>query len=496
MNLTSTTENNFQFQTIIDQSSNEMVSIRDFVDSQVENYDVEKLYVDVFWNSLNTKSNDEWIEITDDMISSFGYKGKDENTKHVRASLFRFIERNNNFTLNQDYFFRSHECDPKDETINGKKENRGGHNKKTLYMKKKALKKLMLSVNTQKSSQLHEYYITLEDIFRDYVLYQNEFKIFQQKKTIDELQQNQFKLKPCSDIYVKKYEPREKIYIMTRKTYAKRNLYKVGRSTNALKRLVSLNTGNIFEQDKLYICFIQPTYDAKNCENRIHKLLDQFKYNKEFYRLPFQFVKDIVVGIGESYIYHNAKINEAIIKLNDFLTGSVDLIRRCKEEDIPRPLSRHEIQSIEADIEDDELSCSDLDEEEKIEPNEEEIVIGEEKNDEETNDEEKDNGELNILKRIINEHYTSKNRIPIWVDICDLLKENLNTRKIDLKLWKNNVMRLENQKIRWRKNGKVETINPGNTNNIRDVSTNRTDNNSNIENVGTLTIYNYFNKRK
>lgn len=480
MNLTSTTENNFQFQTIIEQSPDEMISMNDFlVHSNIDIHDV--LLREILLQEEND-IDDIWIVIDDEIIKRIIEFNGDCNTREWVNKRYEFIKFIKKYYIETtEYKLVVNFSRPNYYTGNAKQ--RGGQNKKIYQMHIDAFKNLLM----RKNNIVRKFFIELLKQVKKYCSYQNEFKIFQHKKTIDELQQNQFKLEPPCSIIIKKYETIEKIYIMTRKSYAKRNLYKIGRSTNVLKRLVSLNTGNVFEQDKLYICFIQPTYDAKNCENRIHNLLDRFKYKKEFYRLPFQSIKDIVVSVGESYIYHNMKTNEMITKLND--TGSVNLISRCKEEDIPRPLSRYEIQSTDTDIEDNELSCSDLDEEKKIEPNEKEIVTGEEKN-----DEEKDNGELNILKRIINEHYTSKNRIPIWIDICDLLKENLNTRKIDLKLWKNNVMRLENQKIRWRKNGKVETINPDNTNNI---STNRKDiNNINIKNVGTLTIYDYFNKRK
>lgn len=66
-----------------------------------------------------------------------------------------------------------------------------------------------------------------------------------------------------------------------------------------------------------------------------------------------------------------------------------------------------------------------------------------------------------ILVDLIEELFTSKKKIAVWKELCEALKKKTRSMKIkfDQEYWKNEILKLNNVKIRWRKNGKVFTTN-------------------------------------
>jgi len=95
------------------------------------------------------------------------------------------------------------------------------------------------------------------------------------------------------------------IYIITCKFYASNKLFKVGRSNNTSSRLNTLNTPMITDKLHFYICCKFECCDAFNTEKIIHELIKTFLFEKEFYKIAYLKLKEIVelccYGINNVY---------------------------------------------------------------------------------------------------------------------------------------------------------------------------------------------------
>ena len=89
--------------------------------------------------------------------------------------------------------------------------------------------------------------------------------------------------------------PMEELYIMSTLQYEPKYIYKLGHSDNTPKRLVSLNTSHL-KQDELFICYRARCVDSANTEKYLHKLLDRFRAenNREFFVILFDTLRYLV----------------------------------------------------------------------------------------------------------------------------------------------------------------------------------------------------------
>ena len=96
--------------------------------------------------------------------------------------------------------------------------------------------------------------------------------------------------------------PLDELYILTSKQYAREYIFKIGRSGNTPKRLKSLNTSRVKEDD-LYICHRAKCYDAHSAEIHIHALLNQYRLqeNREFFVIEFDDVREIMDHVCQSF---------------------------------------------------------------------------------------------------------------------------------------------------------------------------------------------------
>ena len=83
----------------------------------------------------------------------------------------------------------------------------------------------------------------------------------------------------------------EQLYIITSKEYAKHYVFKIGKSVDPFKRLLSLNTGMIKESDQLYICYAHNCLESIHVEKHIHTKLHSYHYknNREFFERNFTY---------------------------------------------------------------------------------------------------------------------------------------------------------------------------------------------------------------
>ena len=108
----------------------------------------------------------------------------------------------------------------------------------------------------------------------------------------------------------------EQLYIITSKEYAKHYVFKIGKSVDPFKRLLSLNTGMIKESDQLYICYAHNCLESIHVEKHIHMTLHSYRYknNREFFVIKFHILKNIIDRCCKS---NNLNLEEFIKEIEE-----------------------------------------------------------------------------------------------------------------------------------------------------------------------------------
>jgi phage anti-repressor protein len=177
------------------------------------NYDLDKLYIDQFWNSY--KNDNDWIELTEELIRWMGYEGEFFKAKY---NILQNIK--NNYILNIDY-----KIDNPLERIN-EKEGKKGRKENIIFIKYVCLKLLCMTLKTNKGDQIRKYFISIETLFKDYWMYQNFHNTI--------LKDNQiFKMKELSEKSKKELKEEQKEKLKIKKNHEsllkRREYYKFNR---------------------------------------------------------------------------------------------------------------------------------------------------------------------------------------------------------------------------------------------------------------------------
>jgi hypothetical protein len=112
----------------------------------------QQLFVASFYCFLNYQKNDFVIDL-DNIWEWLGFNQK--------SAAKRVLERH--FKLGKDYELSLR------RTGEGKNVPRGGNNKETIMMNVKTFKLLCLKSSTTKADQIHEYYVTMEEILQEVI---------------------------------------------------------------------------------------------------------------------------------------------------------------------------------------------------------------------------------------------------------------------------------------------------------------------------------------
>jgi hypothetical protein len=157
------THSNYEYHELIVQRKYTELDFCDFLRHTKFEMDRFAMPLD-FWFELNRKKDDEWILLTDELISLIGFKSCASNRSSSRSNLFRFI--NINFSENIDF------CT---NPIGLVQPARGGtHRKLEMHMKKRPFKKMLLKVGTETSDLIHDYLLDMEQAMMQYMVYQKE----------------------------------------------------------------------------------------------------------------------------------------------------------------------------------------------------------------------------------------------------------------------------------------------------------------------------------
>lgn len=260
----------------------ELMNVNSFVSTF--GYNIDKLYIDKFWGSIN---NNSWLIIDYDMLKWIGYgstRDRDNKGRYLHLLKQNFIIQEHYDTINKD--------DPRVCDINV------ALPRNTIIVRGKAFKKSLMMIRTARAEQIRDYYILLEEILLDYLKYTNRTNEFNKtiecaklNSSIDEyrdkitqMESTQVKMEALR-VNDSPIEYNEHVYILTSKRYYELNLFKIGKTKDLKTRLSGYNTGNALDNDQhFYLCSIK-TSDSRALEKQIHMILNNFHYSKEWYRI-------------------------------------------------------------------------------------------------------------------------------------------------------------------------------------------------------------------
>ena len=316
VNLNDTNNMDYEFYQLIVDKKLLSLSLCEFFTAT--EFDPNMYFSSTFWFALNQLNDNDWFEVTDDVIEKVGFKG-DNKKSNQRTHLFDCLKHN--FTEYIHYTFTLGKTRP----ITG----RGGHNKKTLHMKRDSFKKLLMKVNTKNSDQIYDYLIAFENHVIKYMRYQSECKIYEvieQNKKFTEIINEQSRssttpntLNIIQENMLRNVQEQNEIYIMTSTELAQECIFKVGKSTNSFVRPQTMNTSHLRTESELYVAHVAKSYDNKNCENHLHSILACFRVRREreFFQCPFHELVHIVNSVCESFNYDNTAVTQLIEKINN-----------------------------------------------------------------------------------------------------------------------------------------------------------------------------------
>jgi hypothetical protein len=256
------------------------------------NYDINKLYIDKFWNNIESE---DWIYLDEELINWFGYK----EIKEARRILTNFIKNSNcgeYKILNNEEYKNMMVCDAHTMNYN--------YNYKHILLSSDCFKEICFKIGTSKSEEIIQYYIEIEKIFKFYLKYTLEFKNYELEKS-----------KLIKNIYINKTELKldSILYLITTKNKAKENIFKFGSTINEKSRQSSYNTGNVEAENFFYVAKYN-CYNAITLEKRIAKLLVNFKIpnESEIYQLHFTALDNIIKEACKND-------NDSLNKINKFI---------------------------------------------------------------------------------------------------------------------------------------------------------------------------------
>lgn len=186
-------------------------------------------------------------------------------------------------------------------------------------------KDLLARASTKKGRVCRSYYRKVEGlaiIMRDYImelgrqdLVLANAQILSQQTTIATARTANKELIQLNTIR----EKSESIYVVSNSAYAKRGLFKVGRTKQrASTRLSSLNTG-LPKPESLVILNETKTHNATQLEYRIHYVLDKTRESsdREYFKIPFLVLVEIINAVTTNMEKEIDNINNLVLKSYD-----------------------------------------------------------------------------------------------------------------------------------------------------------------------------------
>jgi len=273
----------------------------------------QHLFLSSFYCYLNHHPTNDFVIDLDNIWKWMGFQQK------VNAKTL--LEKN--FIKDKDYILLLLQQKQNDDT-------RGGHNKQTILMNIRTFKLFCIKAGTQKSNEIHDYFVKLEDILHQII--QEECTELKQQldkvnKSIDKKLLEQKSLQQ-QDILLKKYNySTALVYIIKVKTYENGDyVIKIGESRNGIESRYKEHKKN-YEECLLLDCY--EVKRSKQFESFIHQH-DKVRPNK-VKDLPNHEKENELFKIDNklTYMQLTKLITDNISKFNEWSVNDiVDIIRQ------------------------------------------------------------------------------------------------------------------------------------------------------------------------
>ena len=162
------------------QVSEDMLDIKGFVTAI--NFNIDPLIIDEQWNMLNTRSPNELITLTPQMLERLNFCRTSTLIKKLEQIFSSQRGDNNEYWgdgVNVSIFLAA-------PAGAANKISRGGaHSCKQIKMTKGAYKQLLMETQTDAARQVRKYYICLEELFVQYLLYQRAFELMKAERSLE-----------------------------------------------------------------------------------------------------------------------------------------------------------------------------------------------------------------------------------------------------------------------------------------------------------------------
>jgi phage anti-repressor protein len=224
------------------------------------NQDEQKLFITSFYCYLNYDKTKDFIIDFDNVWEWLGFTYK--------ANAKRVLDKN--FKNNIDYKLLLINLDEQ------KKEGRGGHNKETIMLNIQTFKKLCLKAGTDKASEIHDYFIKLEEVIQETLVEQtqefaNEIKTLNTKMIQDKV------LDRHNLLYNKFGNSGSLVYLVKVKSFEDNTwVIKIGESRIGIAARADEHKTK-YEECVIMDCF--PVHNSKDFETFLHSHPEIKPYN-------------------------------------------------------------------------------------------------------------------------------------------------------------------------------------------------------------------------
>lgn len=287
---------------LVDGEEWKCLGIYDFIEAF--KYPIDKLYIDKFWDSLNSNT---WIVVDYQMLKWIGYDAARDRAKKEKYK--NLLIRN--FKEGIDY-----------DMISGG-DPRIRHQvvalKDTIIVHPKTFKKSLMMSQTKPAEEIREYYLLIEEVLIDYLRYTQAVQVhnssiieFKLKKRVEVYKQKALEHTLEFDFNPKQMAMTEYVYILTSQRYYRQHMFKVGKTTNPKQRLIGYNIGAALGEDEMfYVCKIQ-TFDCGGLEKMLHRALENYRVRKEWFHIPQERMLEIVKLVNKQQTELCSVINEQL----------------------------------------------------------------------------------------------------------------------------------------------------------------------------------------
>jgi hypothetical protein len=196
------------------------------------NHEEQKLFVTSFYCYLNFNPLTDFVIDFEDIWKWCGFSRKD----HAK----RILDKH--FAEDIDYKVAL-------PNLGERRKNEGGFNKEKITLNIRTFKKYCLKSNTDKSNEIHNYYIKLEEILQETLLEQTDELQMQLEKSHQEIKALTKKyIKPASKVCEDQYI----VYLMTTDEGEKVNEYVVGKTMNLKNRKEGYDSNKLHDFKVIY----------------------------------------------------------------------------------------------------------------------------------------------------------------------------------------------------------------------------------------------------